>query len=75
MLAIERFGASAPSRDIFSEFGFTVEHVADLARGVLIGRTSGVVSPEADHVAPADPIGQASAPGGKGVPGDEGATD
>ena len=75
MLAIERFGASAPSKDIFTEFGFTVEHIADLARAVLTGRTSGVVSPEADHVAPADPIGQASAPGGEGVPGDEGATD
>jgi transketolase len=55
MIAIERFGASAPATEIFKEFGFTTEHVCEVARGVLTGNISGVISPAPDHVAPADP--------------------
>ncbi|MEO7118344.1 MAG: transketolase, partial [Candidatus Limnocylindrales bacterium] len=55
MLAIERFGASAPAADIFTNFGFTPAHVAELARAVLTGRATRVVSPAPDHVAPGDP--------------------
>lgn len=55
MIAIERFGASAPASEIFKQFGFTADHVCEVARGVLTGNVSGVISPEPDHVAPADP--------------------
>jgi transketolase len=55
MMAIERFGASAPAADIFEHFGFTPAHVCETARGVLTGNISGVISPAPDHVAPADP--------------------
>jgi transketolase len=56
MLAIERFGASAPADEIFQRFGFTAGHVAELARAVLTGRAQRVVSPAPDHVAPGDPV-------------------
>jgi transketolase len=52
MMAIERFGASAPYKDILEHFGFTTEHVVQVARGVLTGSVRGVISPKADHVAP-----------------------
>ncbi|MBA2255542.1 MAG: transketolase [Chloroflexi bacterium] len=55
MLAIERFGASAPADEIFRRFGFTAENVAELARGVVTGDVRGIISPDADHVAPASP--------------------
>jgi transketolase len=51
MIAIERFGSSAPAADIFKAFGFTPEHVADVARRVLTGDLSGVISPPPDHEA------------------------
>ena len=54
MLAVERFGASAPAGDIFREFGFSAEHVAEVARGVLTGRAARVISPAPDEVAPGD---------------------
>ena len=44
MVAIERFGASAPGAEIFAHLGFTAEHVAEVARGVLEGRIRGVVA-------------------------------
>ena len=44
MVAIERFGASAPGAEIFAHLGFTAEHVAQVARGVLEGRIRGVVA-------------------------------
>jgi transketolase len=44
MIGLERFGASAPAATIFEELGFTVAHVADVARGVLAGTTRGVVA-------------------------------
>ena len=49
MIAIERYGASAPAATIFEEFGFTAEAVAHVARGVLTGTVRGVVSPAPDH--------------------------
>ncbi|HUG49105.1 MAG TPA: transketolase [Candidatus Limnocylindria bacterium] len=55
MLAIERFGASAPGGVIFERFGFTVDHVCEVARGVLTGNLRGVIAPPPDHVAPGDP--------------------
>ena len=75
MMAIERFGASAPAQDIFERFGFTVERTVEVARGVLTGDLRGVVSPAPDHVGPGDVPGHASEPGGHGVPGDRGATE
>ena len=51
MVGIERFGASAPAADIFKAFGFTPEHVAEVARGVLTGELHGIVSPPPDHEA------------------------
>jgi transketolase len=50
MLAIERFGLSAPAMDIFEHFGFTAEHVAELARGVMDGSVRGVISPPWEHL-------------------------
>ena len=49
MIAIERYGASAPAATIFDEFGFTADAVAHVARGVLTGMLRGVVSPAPDH--------------------------
>jgi transketolase len=50
MLALERFGLSAPAKDIFEHFGFTAEHVAALARGVIDGSVRGVISPPWEHL-------------------------
>jgi hypothetical protein len=55
MIAIERFGASSPYKDILEHFGFTTEHVVEVARGVLTGKVGGIISPKADHVAPGSP--------------------
>ncbi len=44
MIGLERFGASAPAAVIFEHLGFTVPHVVEVAKGVLAGTTSGVVS-------------------------------
>ena len=49
MMAIDRFGLSAPAERIFEHFGFTAEHVAEVARGVLVGERRGVISPPAGH--------------------------
>jgi len=35
IVALDRFGASAPAKDVFSHLGFTPEHVADEAERVL----------------------------------------
>ena len=45
MIAIDRFGASAPGGTILDRFGFTAANVAAVARGVLDGTIRGVVSP------------------------------
>jgi transketolase len=52
ILCIERFGASAPAKEIFEAFGFTVDHVTELARAVMTGRAERIVSPPPDHVSP-----------------------
>jgi transketolase len=49
IIAIDRFGLSAPAERIFEHFGFTAEHVADVARQVLVGELRGVISPGAGH--------------------------
>jgi hypothetical protein len=61
MIAIERYGASAPAATIFEAFGFTEAAVAHVARGVLTGTIRGVVSPTPDdhgrsngHAGPSD---------------------
>jgi transketolase len=35
VVAVDRFGASAPGETVMREYGFTSAHVADVARGVL----------------------------------------
>jgi transketolase len=49
ILAIDRYGLSAPADEIFEQFGFTVDRVAEVARGVLAGDTRGVISPGSGH--------------------------
>ena len=49
IIAIDRFGLSAPAERIFEHFGFTAEHVAEVARRVLVGERRGVISPPAGH--------------------------
>jgi transketolase len=49
IMAIDRFGLSAPAERIFEHFGFTAEHVADVARQVLVGELRGVISPGPGH--------------------------
>jgi transketolase len=47
IIALDRFGLSAPAADIFAAFGFTVERVAEVARGVMTGDIVGaIISPE-----------------------------
>jgi transketolase len=43
IMSIEHFGASAPGATIFEHFGFIVDHVADVARGVVRGDVRGRV--------------------------------
>lgn len=35
VIGLDRFGASAPAKDVFKEFGFTVEHVTEVANDML----------------------------------------
>ncbi len=49
IVAIDRYGMSAPAPQIFEAFGFTVENVAEIARGVLAGDVCGIISPDAEH--------------------------
>jgi transketolase len=53
IVALDRFGASAPAGELFKAFGFTAAHVASVARKVMIGELSGVVSAAQHH----DPAG------------------
>jgi len=55
MIAIDRYGASAPANQLFPAFGFTAAHVASVARQVMIGELQGVVSAPFEHEAPAAP--------------------
>jgi len=43
IVAMDRFGASAPAPRLFAEFGFTAERIAEIARGVVAGTVRGVV--------------------------------
>jgi transketolase len=55
IIAIDRYGASAPADQLFPAFGFTAAHVAFVARQVMIGDLQGVVSAPFEHEAPAAP--------------------
>jgi len=35
VIGMTRFGESAPAKDLFAKFGFTVDHVIEVARQVL----------------------------------------
>ena len=41
IVGLDHFGASAPAGTIFEKFGFTVDRVVDVARGVLAGSVRG----------------------------------
>jgi transketolase len=43
ILGLDHFGASAPAPVIFEKFGFTVDRVTEVARGVLEGRLRGPI--------------------------------
>jgi transketolase len=43
IMSIEHFGASAPGPTVFEHFGFTVDHVTEVARGVARGEVHGRV--------------------------------
>ena len=43
IIAMDRFGASAPAPKLFAEFGFTPERIAEVARGVIAGTHRGVI--------------------------------
>jgi transketolase len=49
IMAIDRYGLSAPAGEIFEKFGFSADNVARVARGVLGGDVRGVISPDVDH--------------------------
>jgi transketolase len=44
MIGMARFGASAPLKELQKKFGFTVEHVVEVARGLLARKTEAVGS-------------------------------
>jgi transketolase len=41
MISLDHFGASAPAGTIFEKFGFTIDRVVDVAKGVLDGSVRG----------------------------------
>ena len=43
IVAMDRFGASAPAPKLFAEFGFAPERIAEIARGVIAGTHRGVI--------------------------------
>ncbi|MFZ9828192.1 MAG: transketolase [Candidatus Limnocylindrus sp.] len=43
IIAMDRFGASAPAQRLFAEFGFTPERIVEVARGVIAGTHRGVI--------------------------------
>jgi transketolase len=55
IVAIDRFGASAPAGDLFPAFGISARHVAAVARKVMTGDLRGVISAPFGHEAPAAP--------------------
>ncbi|MET0773188.1 MAG: transketolase [Candidatus Limnocylindrales bacterium] len=55
IVAVDRFGASAPAGELFPAFGISASHVAAVARKVMTGDLQGVVSAPFGHEAPAAP--------------------
>jgi transketolase len=55
IVAIDRFGASAPATELFPAFGIAAGHVAAVARKVMTGDRLGIVSAPFGHEAPAAP--------------------
>jgi hypothetical protein len=55
IIAIDRFGASAPAGELFPAFGISAGHVAAVARKVMTGDLRGVISVPFEHEAPAAP--------------------
>jgi len=55
IIAIDRFGASAPAGDLFPAFGMSAGNIAAVARRVMTGDLQGVVSAPFEHEAPAVP--------------------
>jgi transketolase len=51
MIAVERFGLSAPGPQVLEAFGITTEHLVRVARDVLAGRVRGVIASSPDGVA------------------------
>jgi transketolase len=49
IIAIDRFGLSAPAEQIFERFGFSTENVVRVARGVLAGEIRGVIAATGEH--------------------------
>ena len=43
IIGIDHFGASAPGDEVLARFGFTVDRVAEVARGVLRGDVHGPI--------------------------------
>jgi transketolase len=40
VIGIDRFGASAPAKEVFKEYGFTAEHVIEVVKEVLAKQKS-----------------------------------
>ena len=49
IIAIDRYGISAPAELVFERLGFSTENVVRVARGVLAGEIHGVVSAAGEH--------------------------
>lgn len=40
VIGMDRFGESAPARDLFANFGFTSQRIADVVRSVVAAATA-----------------------------------
>jgi transketolase len=66
MMSLDHFGASAPAATIFEHFGFTPEHVAEVARSVVAGTVRGrIPTTEPGHL-PANVPGSGPSVTGEG---------
>ncbi len=52
MIAVERFGLSAPGPQVMEAFGISTEHLVRVARDVLAGRVRGVIASQPAGLAP-----------------------
>ena len=67
IMSLDHFGASAPAATIFEHFGFTPEHVAEVARGVVAGTVRGrIPTTEPGHL-PANVPGSGPSVTGEGA--------